>query len=217
MIKAISRQQVFELSRMADIAIAERQQFYFKQFDGENPAVITAILPVYDHRIPLFKNNNPKPEFCVLAYDEDLNGTSYEKGFALAFSKLLSCLQIGQVMMLQDLCHSWDEFGFNTKKDLRQFKKLVAGETGKTGFILDHRSLQEIIPLLFHSNPDQGDCSFYTATGDIPLAILYWKGNLHVLFYQEDLARLAAAAKEAKLVMGSRELSLQYRFGQKLV
>lgn len=50
MIKAISRGQIFEISKMADIEVAARQRFYFKGFEGEDPAIISGILPAYDHR-----------------------------------------------------------------------------------------------------------------------------------------------------------------------
>ena len=104
MIKAISREQVFEMSNMADVEIAARQRFYFKSFDGEDPAIIDGILPFYDHRVTLFNNNNQTAEFCIMVYDDELNGSTYENGF-----------------------------------------------------LLDHASLANLIPLLFYNNPDEGD------------------------------------------------------------
>ena len=215
MIKTISRQQIFEMSNMADVEIAARQHFYFKGFDGEDQAIILSILPVYDHRVPLFNNNNQAAEFCILVYDEELNGSSYENGFAAAFVKFLKYLKIDQVIMVQDLCRTWDEFGFYTNKDRLQFKKMVGSETGTDGLLLNHSSLADIITTLFYNNPDEGDCSFYTLSSDFQLCILYWKGNLHTLFYEKDLAELSAAAREAKLLMGDRELAFNYRYGKR--
>lgn len=215
MIKAISREQVFEMSNMADVEIAARQRFYFKSFDGEDPAIIAGILPFYDHRVPLFNNNNQTAEFCIMVYDDELNGSTYENGFAAAFVKFLKYLKIDCVIMVQDFCRTWDEFGFYTNEYHVQFKKMVGAETGTNGFLLDHASLANLIPLLFYNNSDEGDCSFYTLSSDFQLCILYWKGNLHTLFYEKDLAVLSAAATEAKLLMGDRELAFNYRYGKR--
>jgi hypothetical protein len=215
MINTLSRRQIFKMSNMADVELAARQSFYFKGFYGEDPALISSILPFYDHRVPLFNNNNQAAKFCILVYDEELNGSTYENGFAAAFVKFLKYLKIDQVIMLQDLCRTWDEFGFNTNEDRLEFKKVVGSETGTNGLLLDHASLAEVIPLLFYNNPDEGDCSFYTLSSDFQLCILYWKGNLHTLFYEKDLAELSAAAREAKLLMGDRELAFNYRYGKK--
>lgn len=214
MIKAISRRQIFEMSNMADVELAARQSFYFKGFDGEAPALISSILPFYDHRVPLF-NNNQTVQFCILVYDEELNGSTYESGFAAAFVKFLKYLKIDQVILMQDLCRTWDEFGFDTNEDRIQFKKIVGSETGTNGFLLDHASLADVLPFLFYNNPDEGDCSFYTLSSDFQLCILYWKGNLHTLYYEKDLAELSAAAREAKLLMGDRELAFNYRYGKR--
>ncbi len=215
MIKAISRRQIFEMSNMADVEIAARQSFYFKGFDGEDPAIIAGILPFYDHREPLFNTNNQAAQFCILVYDDELYGKTYENGFAPAFVKFLQCLVIDQVILMQDLCRTWNEFGFDTNEDRDQFKKMVGSESGTNGLLLDHASLSDILPLLFYNNPDEGDCSFYSLSSDFQLCILYWKGNLHTLFYEKDLAKLTAAAREAKLLMGDRELAFNYRYGKR--
>ncbi len=215
MIKTIYRRQIFEMSNMADVELAARQSFYFKGFDGEDPALISSILPFYDHRVPLFNNNNQAAEFCILVYDEELNGNTYENGFAAAFVKFLKYLEIDHVILVQDLCRTWDEFGFNTKEDRIQFKKLVGAETGTDGLLLDHASLAEVLPMLFYNNSDVGDCSFYTLSSDFQLCILYWKGNLHTLFYEKDRAELSTAAREAKLLLGDRELAFNYRYGNR--
>ena len=133
MIKKISRRQIFEMSNMADVGIASRQRFYFKGFDGEDPALITSVLPFYDHRVPLFNNNNQATDFCILVYDEELNGNTYESGFVAAFVKFLKYLKIEQVILVQDHCRTWDEFGFYTNEYRLQFKKVVGAETGTDG------------------------------------------------------------------------------------
>lgn len=200
---------------MADIEIAARQRFYFGQFEGEDAAVITGILPAYDHTEPLFSKTAAPTEFCVLAYDDELNEQPYETGFAKSVTALLAYLEIEQMLLVQDLCHDWSDFGFNTKKAQLQFNKLVV-DTGKTAYLLDHASLSALLPLLFYNNPDKGDCSFYTLTAGFQLGFLYWKGNLHTFFYEADLPKLAAAAKHAGLLIVSRALSQNYRFGKNL-
>ncbi len=215
MIKAISRELIFEISKMADIEVAKRQSFYFNGFAGEDSAIISGILPAYDHMKPLFHKSDQPVAFCVLAYNEELNGSTYEKGFADTIIRFLKYLEIDQLILLQDLCRDWDQFGFDTNKDRLKFKKLAGPETGTNGLLLDHSSLADVIPLLFYNNPDEGDCSFYTLNSDFQLCILYWKGNLHTLFYEKDLAELYAAAGEAKLLMGDRELAFNYRYGKR--
>lgn len=215
MIKAVCREDIFEMSKMADVAVAQRQRFYFDQFNEEDPDVILSVLPTYDHKVPTFNTNAPDMEFCVIVYDKELYGSTYENGFAAAFVKFLKSLAIEQIILMQDHCRAWDTFGFDEKKDLVKFNKLAGAQMGTNGFLINHSSLSDLLPLLFYNNPDEGDCSFYTASGNFQLGILFWKGNLHVQFYKKDLPKLLLAAKEAKLVPGNRELSLQYRFGKK--
>lgn len=215
MIKPLPRHKIFEISQIADRDIAKRQSFYFQGFEGEAPAVIESIIPFYDHMTPLFNKSGQPPSFCVLAYDEILNGTSYQKGFAAAFVQLLKYLKIEELILVQDLCRSWEQFGFKTKDDRDMFQKIAGNDTGTTGFLLDHASLLEILPPLFHNNPDEGDCSFYTLSDDLQLSFLYWKGNLHTLFNEKDGDELSAAAKHAKLAMGGWEFAHDYYFGKK--
>lgn len=215
MIKALSRQEIFERSKMADVEMAARQRFYFNQFDGEDSAMVASLLPFYDHRQALFSNNPLPVAFRVLVYDEEMHGLDYENGFAASLVKFLQCLEIDQIIMVQDFCRTWDDFGFNTDEDRLRFKKLVGLESGTNGFLLDHASLVDVLPLLFHNNPDEGDCSFYTLSQDFQMGMLYWKGNLHALFHESKLDVLSAAAMEAKLVIGDRELAFNYRYGKK--
>ena len=215
MIKAVCREDIFVMSKMADVAVAQRQRFYFDQFTGEDPAVILSVLPTYDHKVPTFNTNAPDMEFCVIVYDEEFNGSTYKNGFAAAFVKFLKSLAIEQIILMQDHCRAWDKFGFDEKKDRVKFNKFAGAEMGTNGFLIDLSSLLDLLPLLYHHNPDEGDWSFYTASNDFQIGILFWKGNLHVQFYKKDLPKLLLAAKDAKLVLGNRELSLQYRFGNK--
>lgn len=214
MIQVLSRRNIFKQSKMADIEVAARQRFYFEQFTGEDPELIKSVMSYYDHREPAFHLDGHEVKFCVLVYDEELSGKSYENGFATGFVHFLSELNIEQVILMQDLCSPWNEFGFDTVDGQDGFQKITK-ENGTNGFLLDHKALLEIFPLLYHNNPDKGDCSFYTCSTDMQLGILFWKGHLHILYYEKDIMQILAAAQKSGFIMGDRELAFNYSYGVK--
>ncbi|MBA4259976.1 MAG: hypothetical protein C0446_12490 [Chitinophaga sp.] len=201
MIPLLNRQQVFEKSWIADSEIANRQKFYFAQFEGEGSAIIAAVTPVYDHLNTLSENLNKADSFCILTYDEELAGSNYMQGFANAFSIFLQHCGITEIILVQDLRNDWNTFGFDSEKNKTTFFELIGINITYQGLLLNQSSLIEILPLLYFNNPDQGDCSFYTLNNDLPLCILFWKGNFHVSCLLKDKEKLLEAADKAKLVI----------------
>lgn len=216
MIPLLYRQQVFEKSWIADAEIANRQKFYFAQFEGEDPAIIAAVTPVYDHLTTLTSNEKEADRFCVLAFDEQKAGNVYTVGFANAFSTFLTSLGIKEIFLIQDLCNNWETFGFDKEQDKAAFFELTGKDVSHQGLLLDQSLLSLILPLLYHNNPDQGDCSFYTLNNDLPIGMLYWKGNIHISCFEKDMNQIIDAADKAKLVLGGREIAHAYYFGKKL-
>lgn len=216
MITILTRQQVFEQSLIADRVVADRQHFDFEQWNDAEPAAVAAIGPFYDHRTALWQQQNDADSFCVLAYDTALSGWSYEQGFAVAVNQFLQVLGIEAVILLQDLAYSWNEFGFNTAEQKTQFLQLLPAATSNHGLLLHPNALEQVLPLLYHNNPDQGRCSLFSVSHSLPLGLLYWKGNLHATFDEKDRPLLIAAAEKAKLVIGDLEVAWQYHFGARL-
>jgi hypothetical protein len=215
MVPLFSRQQVFEKSMIADLEIASRQKFYFAQFEGEDPAIIAEVIPIYDHLTTLTSNEKEADRFCVLAYDEQIAGNDYTVGFANAFSTFLTYLGIKEIILIQDLCNDWKTFGFDKEQDKVAFFELTGKDISHQGLLLNQSLLSLILPLLYHNNPDQGDCSFYTLNDDLPIGMLYWKSNIHISCFEKDMNQIMDAAGKAKLVLGGREIAIAYYFGKK--
>jgi len=216
MIRAVNRQEVFKESRMADLEIANRQNFYFQQLDAEDPELINALKPRYDHLAPILQKGIEANAFLILAYDTALSGSTYEKGFIDGLIKFYQYLNIHECFLIQDLNNHWQEFGFKSEQEKEKFFRLLGNTIEREGFRLDREGLKILLPLLFENNPDQGDFSIYTTYNAIQLGMLYWEGNFHISFFNKDRSSLEKAAIASSLRLYSRDEYLEYYYGNKI-
>lgn len=206
MITILSRQEIFKESEIADREIAGRQRFYFKQLGDEERSVIEELKPRYDHLETCAQEIAEANALMILAYDESLSKQDYEMGF----------LNIDEILLIQDLCNDWKEFGFNTKKGKETFFSITKKSLSNEGLKLDVYGIKDILPLLFHSNPDKGDFSIYTLNSNIPLCMLFWEGNFHITFFEKDRSALQKAAEKSELKLYSRDEFIEYYYGKRV-
>lgn len=216
MITILHREEIYNKSIIADLEIANRQQFYFSLLEGENPDLINELLPIYDHLEANVKTETKSDAFLILAFDENLSKLGYEKGLIQSLFMFFLQLGINEILMVQDLCNNWQEFGFLSKKEKKAFLNLTKDPMSNEGLLLDLRGLQEILPLLFHSNPDKGDFSLYSQNGNIPFCMLYWEDNFHISFFEKDRIAFQDAAKASSLLLYSREEFTEYFYGKRI-